>query len=56
MEVWICVDEWLGGRWDLAESYCVDKFDSDMLPLTCRLNDKYQFKDKELVVKINHTN
>ena len=43
-------------RETLAESYCVDKFDSEMLPLTCRLNNKYQFKDKELVGKINRTN
>ena len=35
----------------LVESYCVDKLDSDTLPLTYQTIDKYQRKDKELVEK-----
>ena len=33
-------------REHLPDSYCVEKLDSEKLPLTYRMIDKYQLKDK----------
>ena len=36
----------------LSESYSVDKLDADTFPLTYRMIDKYQRKDKNLIAKL----
>ena len=41
---------------NLADSYCDNKLDGDMFPLTYQIIDKYQQKYEELVAKIKRTN
>ena len=43
-------------RETLDEIYCVDKLDGDMFPLTNQTIDKYQWKYKELLDKLQHAN
>ena len=43
-------------REQLAESYCVDQLDGDTFPLTYRMINKYQRKDKEMVEKLKCAN
>ena len=40
----------------LSESYCVEKLDSNTLPLTYQTIDKYKRKDKNIVEKLKRAN
>ena len=43
-------------REHLAESYCVEKLDSDTSPLTFQTIDKHQGKDKNMAEKLKRAN